>query len=404
MTQPSATAPHDTYGALDIERMRRYRLARLQEQMRAREIEAMALFDPANIRYAVGLASYGIYSLHTPVRCLIVPAEGLCTVLDYDSLEFFSDAIETIGTVRSMPSYHYALCGERAGEGAARLVQAIGEALKPHTTVKRVAVDRFEPSLAQAFQEANYRIEDAQVALEHARAIKSPEEVACMRTSISIAETALHRIRDAVRPGARETELCAILHEENIANGGEWFEYKLVCSGERTNPWGQEASGRAVRAGDLVIVDTGMIGPLGYFADVSRTFHCGPGAPTPEQKRLYGLARACLDHNVALLKPGLSFADFVAQAWEPPEDCRTDNYPHPLHGVGMRGEWPMLWHHEESDRKAYDGAFEVGMTLAVEAYIGPSGGKHGVKLEDTVLVTKTGVERLSTFPMEDRLL
>ena len=55
-------------------------------------------------------------------------------------------------------------------------------------------------------------------------------------------------------------------------------------------------------------------------------------------------------------------------------------------------------------RGGYDGMIEAGMTLCVESYIGELGGQEGVKLEEQVLVTETGVERLSTFPFEDDLL
>jgi Xaa-Pro aminopeptidase len=44
------------------------------------------------------------------------------------------------------------------------------------------------------------------------------------------------------------------------------------------------------------------------------------------------------------------------------------------------------------------------MTLCVESYIGAEGGTEGVKLEEQVLITETGVQRLSTFPFEDALL
>ena len=40
------------------------------------------------------------------------------------------------------------------------------------------------------------------------------------------------------------------------------------------------------------------------------------------------------------------------------------------------------------------------MTLCVESFIGSEGGKEGVKLEEQVLVTETGVKRLSNYPFE----
>src|SRR5580704_10445601 len=80
------------------------------------------------------------------------------------------------------------------------------------------------------------------------------------------------------------------MYGEVIRQGGEFIETRLLTSGPRTNPWFSESSGRRVRPGELVALDTDVIGCFGYFSDFSRTFHCGPGRPTPYQRTLYQLA------------------------------------------------------------------------------------------------------------------
>jgi len=97
----------------------------------------------------------------------------------------------------------------------------------------------------------------------------------------------------------------------NHRNGGESMETRLLTSGGRANPWYQECGEKLIRAGDLVAFDTDMIGPFGYCCDISRTFHCGSGKPTDEQKRLYYLARAEIELNIALLEPGVSFRELT---------------------------------------------------------------------------------------------
>ena len=49
-----------------------------------------------------------------------------------------------------------------------------------------------------------------------------------------------------------ELDVWSMLHEENIKNGGEWIETRLLASGPRTNPWFQEASFRTLSEGDMV--------------------------------------------------------------------------------------------------------------------------------------------------------
>ncbi len=74
------------------------------------------------------------------------------------------------------------------------------------------------------------------------------------------------------------------MYHEVIRQGGEFIETRLLTSGQRTNPWFSEASGRRVRPGELVALDTDTIGCYGYYSDFSRTFRCGPGKPTGYQK------------------------------------------------------------------------------------------------------------------------
>ena len=88
-----------------------------------------------------------------------------------------------------------------------------------------------------------------------------------------------------------------------------------------------------------------------------------------------------------------------------PDDFRAQRYSVLAHGVGMCDEWPAILYRDEwRDKGGYDGVFEPGMTLCIESYTGAVGGSEGVKLEEQVLITEDGVQRLSTFPFEDALL
>ena len=83
-----------------------------------------------------------------------------------------------------------------------------------------------------------------------------------------------------------------------------------------------------------------MIGPYGYCADISRTFHCGPSHPTPEQIDLYKRAHEQLIHNTELIGPGVSFADISARAYRYPGDyIQLDCI---MHGIGMSDELPFV--------------------------------------------------------------
>ena len=225
-----------------------------------------------------------------------------------------------------------------------------------------------------------------------------------MEISIGVCETAIARIRDAIEPGRSERELWSILNATNTELGGEYVETMLLSSGRRTNPWYQEASDRRLRPGDLVSVDTDMIGPHGYDADLSRTFFCGPGKPSANQMTIYQLALEQVQHNIELLRDGLSFREFSEKAWRVPASYREQAVASVIHGVGMCNEYPQIGPADDFAQWGYDGRFEADMTVCVESYIGEKGGSEGVKLEQMVLLTAQGSQLLSAFPFEDHLL
>jgi Xaa-Pro aminopeptidase len=148
---------------------------------------------------------------------------------------------------------------------------------------RRLAIERVGPRAPRALEALGLEVCDAADVVEPARAIKSPEEVLCINHAIAVAEDGIWRMRENLRPGMTELELWSHLWQANMEAGGDWTEGRLLSSGDRTNPWQQEACSRRIRAGDLVGFDTDMVGPIGYFADISRVFHCGPGTPTAPQ-------------------------------------------------------------------------------------------------------------------------
>jgi Xaa-Pro aminopeptidase len=181
-------------------------------------------------------------------------------------------------------------------------------------------------------------------------------------------------------------------------------ETRLVSSGPRTNPWFNEASGRAVRPGELVAVDTDTIGCFGYYSDFSRTFFCGPGRPSAEQKALYRMAYDQVQHNMSILAPGMSYREVSERAWKMPERIAERRYTSVMHGCGMHGEAPFIPHLVDWETRGTEGIVEPGMVLCVESYVAEVGGREGVKLEEEVLITEDGIQRISRYPFDESLL
>lgn len=115
-------------------------------------------------------------------------------------------------------------------------------------------------------------------------------------------------------------------------------------------------------------------------------------------------AHAQVHHNMALLRPGLTFREYAEQAWDIPEKYYANRYYLSAHGCGMTGEYLYLYHRGDFPNAGYDGVIEAGMVICVKSYIGEEGGREGVKLEEQVLVTETSIEVLIRYPFEEALL
>ena len=382
--------------------LRRYRLSRVQAELEAHDIAACVLLDPLNIRYATDSVNFQVMQMHLPSRYAFVPAEGKAVVFNLGNWSGGSEATETVGEYRiSTPVAHF-FAGPDVEARAKHWAAEIAELVRANGGGnRRLAIDRTEPANFHALAAEGLELVDAQRPMELARAIKSTEEIGHMTRSVEVAELGIARMREALTPGMTENQLWALLHETNIANGGEWIDCRLLASGERTNPWGQECSDRVIQAGELVGFDTDMVGPEGYCADISRTLFCDPGTPTDAQRDLYKTAVEHIAHNMALLRPGLSLRELAEKSWPIPDIYQANAYPEIVHGIGMCDEYPAIPPLHLWDYLGYDGVIEENMTLCVESYTGATGGREGVKLEQEVMVTADGCRLLSTFPYED---
>jgi Xaa-Pro aminopeptidase len=389
---------------IDGNALRHGRLARLRHFMVDRGYAALVLFDPYNQRYATGSRNMFGYFLRNSSRYFFVPAEGPVILFEYPQSYHVSTRLDTVAEARPSKLVWSSVSG-KDNETAMAFAAEIADLVKQHGRGEtKVGLDRCSLNHALALEKNGCTVVDCQQEILAVRAVKTPEEIKCLQASMTGAEAAVAAVRDAIRPGVSEIDLFAVLYGEVIRQGGEFIETRLLTAGQRTNPWFSEASGRKLRPGELVALDTDMIGCYGYYSDFSRTFHCGPGRPTGYQKMLYQMSYDQVMHNIELVRPGLSFREIADKAWRIPDRFVEQRYTSVMHGVGMHGETPFVAHAIDFDTFGRPGVLEPGMVLSVESYVGEKGGPEGVKLEEELLVTDTGAELISRFPFEDELL
>lgn len=391
--------------AIDLAVVRRYRLERLRIEMRTREVAACVLVDPVNIRYATGSRNMQIFTSRNPARYAFVAADGPVILYEFTGAEHLAAGLETVDEVRPATTASYVAAGPRTAAAERQWAAEMAAVVREHCgTDATLGIERVNAGAAAALASEGVRLVDAQEPIERARAIKSAEEIRCVVESLRATERGVAAMRDALRPGLTENELWSTLHQQVIALGADYIETRLLSSGTRTNPWFQESSEAVIKADSLVALDTDVVGCHGYYADFSRTFHAGPGSPSPRQRLQYALAHEQVMHNIDIIEPGLTFREYAERAWDVPDEFFPHRYYLSAHGVGMTGEYPYLYHERDFDLAGYDGVIEPGMTLCVESFIGGSDGGEGVKLEEQILVTDTGTEVLSEFPFEESLL
>lgn len=391
---------------IDLKAVRLYRQARVRSQMAKYGIDAVILSDPVNIRYTTGTRNMQVYSGRNSAARYLILTANRSILFEFTGCLHLGEGYETIDEVRPASNVSFGVAGpeieEREKNWAAEMADLITQLVgKDGATL---GLERLNANVGIALRDLGLRIVDAQKPVEMARAIKSPEEIKCVVASLRATEVAVGKLRDAIHPGITENELWSVLHKSVIEQNGDYCETRLLSAGQRTNPWFQETASHVIGKNELVALDTDVVGCHGYYSDFSRTFHSGPDAPTDAQRELYKVAYEQVNHNMRILKPGMTFREYSEQAWDIPEKYYANRYYLSAHGCGMTGEYPALYHRGDFPDAGYDGVIEPGMVICVESYIGEEGGIQGVKLEEQVLITETGIEVLSEFPFEESLL
>ncbi|WP_068115435.1 dimethylsulfonioproprionate lyase DddP [Tropicimonas marinistellae] len=385
--------------------MREFRLQRLTDHIGARDYGGLLMFDPLNIRYATDTTNMQLWNAHNPFRACLICADGYMVLWEYKNAPFLADHAPLVREVRSGASMFYFSVGDRGPEAAQDFAAQVADVLSNHAGAnRRLAVDKIMLHGMRALEATGFDVFDGEEVTEHARSVKGPDEIRAMRCAIHACEASMAVMERAALPGRTEDEIWAVLHAENIKRGGEWIETRLLSTGPRTNPWFQECGPRVLQNNEILAFDTDLIGPYGICTDISRTWWIGDASPRQDMVDAMRHAHAHITENMAMLKPGVTIADLVhgghklAPAyWEQKYSCK-------FHGVGLCDEWPHVDYPDNYHDGAWNHELKAGMVLCVEALVGEVGGDFSIKLEDQVLITENGFEKLSSYPYDARLM
>jgi Xaa-Pro aminopeptidase len=225
--------------------------------------------------------------------------------------------------------------------------------------------------------------------VEILRTVKDPEEVAAIRSAAALAQEALAEVLPGVRVGETEFAVAARLEAALRTRGSEWHPFPtIVASGPRSALPHARTSRREIARGDLLLLDFGAEID-GYCADLTRVAVVGAKADQ-RQRAIHALVAEAQARALGGLRAGLRGREGDALARELiTQRGYGDAFGHSLgHGLGLEvHEAPRL-------AATADALLPAGAVVTVEPGIYLPGW-GGVRLEDDVLLTETGVELLS---------
>jgi len=238
------------------------------------------------------------------------------------------------------------------------------------------------------------------------REVKSPSEIALIRKAVEASMDAHFAAMKAVKPGAWEYEIAALMKYEFERRGCEWPSYPpIVGSGFFSTVLHYDADDRQMQDGELVVMD--VAGSYsGYASDITRTLPIN-GHFTPRQREIYEIVLGAQSTALAAARPGISMGQgknsLQKIAYDYIDSHGKDLNGKPLgqyfiHGLGHSVGLNV---HDPTD---YNSTLEPGMVMTLEPGIYIPDEKLGVRIEDMILVTQDGAElltrRLSRDPNE----
>lgn len=274
--------------------------------------------------------------------------------------------------------------------------------LHGHERIKRFGIagmNVITHSVYQNVQHAIQSIGDIEIVkadglVAKLRSIKSPHEIACLRESYRICQSAMKEAIENIKIGMTENQVKGIALAKSYQLGSEGEAYaSWILTGAHSNQAISRCRNKVIQSGDLVQLQVSAR-YHGYASTMGRPVIMGKA--TKGQSNMIQAAYAAQHEILATAKAGVHARSISEVHKNVLERYRADQYIlyGPCHGTGlMEGEYPWI-------ESSSDFILEEGMTFCTCLYLGDNERSYGIRVEDGFLITSDGTESLSDYRRE----
>ncbi|RJQ37134.1 aminopeptidase P family protein [Candidatus Parcubacteria bacterium] len=352
------------------------RLTRLRALLSKERVDAFVLFvdegGNKNVRYLSGFSGTSAALIITRERAYIATdaryterarsEAGHCELMQANANRKFSDIIAEISkAARASIS--------RIGYEGERVSVLMAERLAARVKKKWIPLDDIVGKLRQ---------------------IKDAGEIAALRRACRSTSRAFADVAPRIRAGTREIDVAREIDMALRRRGAIENSFStIVASGPNAAIPHHNTNERRLRPGETVVLDFGGRYADGYCSDLTRTIFVPGKKPDPELRRAYDIVLAANRAAARALRPGMSWKEYdgIARSYIA-ERGYGKNFTHALgHSVGLEA-------HDPCDYRA---AIRARTVLTDEPGIYLEG-RGGVRIEDDLVVTSSGAERLTNAP------
>jgi Xaa-Pro aminopeptidase len=360
---------------IDVEACRT-RQRRMLELMQQRGLDAVLVTQIEHVQYLAGPRFAPTFQpaalLTSDERLTLIAPQKAPDVVAADDIRTYE--AKWLSTMRN---------DQRAASAKVLL-----DALAGRTPFARIGVEY--STFSKHYEGLTREVDDIEPDLYRFRRRKDPDELARLRKAIAATGKMYDRARRILKPGLNELDMFNELQAAAVLECGEMLtgtgnDYQCAARGGAPRD-------RKAAAGELYILD---LGPAyrGYFSDNARTL----AVTEPDDVQLEAWRRIMEVFQVveSYVKPGKSCKDLFQQAQAMLDQAPVGKFNHHLgHGIGLfPHEGPHL-------NPNWDDTFQEGEVFTAEPGLYDPRLRAGIRLENDYLVTSTGVELLSDFPLE----